>query len=273
MTAPAAFLSARSLCVWMALLAGLLPSSPASQTTAAVLLAVAALLGWSDLRRIPRVLMALVAAAALVAASQAPAALALAIGNTAQLGVLVVAVLLLSSTLGASHDVRLLTGSLLAGRPLARYLGLALATGVLAVPLNFGAVAVMSAMVGRLRQHGGDGVLARNAARAVLRGFALASICSPLSFSVVLTLTMLPGLRLLELIAAAAPFALAFILAGAGFASRRRGGCGRGRCVAPDRPNAQPPPCPCRPGPHGCASAASSPASAWPPMWPAMPAG
>ena len=217
MTAPAGLQAARSLCVWAALLLGLVAASPGSQTITVLVLALAVLLGWSDLRRIPRLLMLLAVVSAVVAATRAPGALTLAVSNTAQLGALVIAVLLLSATLGASRDVQVLSGSLLNGRPLARYLGVALATGVLAVPLNFGAVAVMSALVSRIRQHAGDSALARNAARAVLRGFALASICSPLSISVVLTLTMLPGLRLLDLIAASAPFAIAFILAGAAF--------------------------------------------------------
>ncbi len=217
MMALARLQTARSLCVWLALLAGLVAPTPTSQTVAALLLLTAVLLGWSDLRRIPRVLMLLVAVSAVVAAAQAPSALALAVTNTTRLGTLVIAVLLLSGTLGASRDVQVLTGSLLSGRPLLRYLGVAFATGVLAVPLNFGAVAVMSALVSRIKHQSGDGALARNAARAVLRGFALASICSPLSISVVLTLTMLPGLRLLELIAATAPFAIAFVLAGTAF--------------------------------------------------------
>ena len=217
MTALDGLRAARSLCVWLALLAGLMPPSLVLQTTAALLLATAVLLGWSDLRRIPRVLTLLVAVGAVAAAALAPAALVLAVGNAAQLGALVIAVLLLSGTLGASRDVQVMSTSLLAGQPLARYLGVAFATGVLAVPLNFGAVAVMSALVSRIRQQNGNRALARNAARAVLRGFALASICSPLSISIVLTLTMLPGLRLLELIAATAPFAVLFVLAGTAF--------------------------------------------------------
>ena len=220
MTVPARFRSLRafrSLCVWLALLAGLLTPTATSQTIAALLLAVAVALGWSGLRRVPRAIMLLVAIGAAAAMTLEPEALLRAVSNTAQLGALIVAVLLLSGTLAASRDVRLLSGSLLAGRPLARYLGVAFATGVLAVPLNFGAVAVMSMMVARAKRHSGDVALARNAARAVLRGFALASLCSPLSMSVVLTLTLLPGLRLLELLAATAPFAVAFVLAGAAF--------------------------------------------------------
>ncbi len=210
-------LKVRALCAWLALLAGTLSLPPFSDAIAALLVLASVALGWPQLRSVPRVLLVLAVAGGAAAALWAPQALTQAVAGTARLGALVIAVLLLSGTLGASSDVRVLSASVAGGRPLARYLGVAFATGVLAVPLNFGAVAVMSALVARIGQQRGDGALARNTARAVLRGFALASVCSPLSIAVVLTLTLLPGLRLLELISASAPFALVFLLLGAAF--------------------------------------------------------
>jgi hypothetical protein len=147
----------------------------------------------------------------------APQALVAAAANTAWLTALVVAVMLLSVTLGGSRDLGALAGSLFGGRPLPRYLSVTFATGFLAVPLNFGAVGVMSAMVSRLKTLRGDSALTRNLARAVLRGFALASIASPLSISVVITLTFLPKLQLWELISVSLPFAVIYMLLGAAF--------------------------------------------------------
>ena len=219
---PLQVLKIRALFAWLALLTGTVSVPPFSDAIAALSVLAAVALGWSQLRSVPRVLLMLAMAGGALAALWAPQALTQAVAGAARLGALVIAVLLLSGTLGASRDVQVLSASVAVGRPLARYLGVAFATGVLAVPLNFGAVAVMSALVARIRQQHGDGALARNTARAVLRGFALASVCSPLSIAVVLTLTLLPGLRLLELISASAPFALLFLLLGAAFREPER---------------------------------------------------
>ncbi len=89
-----------------------------------------------DRRRLARVPMLRVAAGAMAASSQAATALALALGNPAQLGALVRGVLLPSGMLGAYRDAQSMSDSLLAGRPLARCLGVAFAIGVLTVPRN-----------------------------------------------------------------------------------------------------------------------------------------
>jgi hypothetical protein len=214
---PVPFQTIRSVFAYLALVAGLVPVAPHSELLGAPLVLIAILAGWRDLRLVSRILLLLVGVSGMAALLWAPQTLADAAGNTARLTALVIAVMLLSATLGTSRDLGALSGSLFAGRPLPRYLSVTFATGFLAVPLNFGSVGVMSAMVGRVKEMRGDSALTRNAARAVLRGFALASICSPLSISVVITLTFLPSLRLWELIAVSLPFAVVFMLLGAAF--------------------------------------------------------
>jgi hypothetical protein len=204
----------RSVFAYLALLAGLLPPSAQAELLGAPLVLVAVLAGWRDLRRVPRMLLMLIAASGLAAWQWAPHMLVNALANTTHLTALVVAVMLLSASLGNSRDLGILSGRLLSGRPLQRYLGMTFATGVLAVPLNFGSVGVMSTVIARAKELRGDSSLTRNAARAVLRGFALASICSPLSISVAITLTFLPSLALHQLIMVSLPFACLYMLLG-----------------------------------------------------------
>ncbi|AOW15667.1 hypothetical protein LPB72_01260 [Hydrogenophaga crassostreae] len=207
----------RSIFAYLALLAGLLPAAANTELLGAPLVLIAVLAGWGDLRRVSRVLLLLVAGSGLAAWHWAPDLLLRAAVNTTHLTALVVAVMLLSATLGTSRDLGVLSSSLFGGRPLPRYLGISFATGFLAVPLNFGSVGVMSTVVARVKHLRGDSSLTRNAARAVLRGFALASICSPLSVSVVITLTFLPTLGLHQLIAVSLPFAGLYLLLGSVF--------------------------------------------------------
>jgi hypothetical protein len=214
---PLPFQRIRSGLAYLALVAGLMPASAQWESLGAPLVLAAILAGWRDLRRVSRVLMLLVGLAGTSALLWAPQALADAAGNTARLTALVIAVMLLSATLGRSRDLAVLSGSLFAGRPLPRYLGVTFATGFFAVPLNFGAVGVMSAMIQQVIERRGDSALTRNAARAVLRGFALASFCSPLSISVVITLTFLRHLPLWQLIALSGPLAIGYLLLGAAF--------------------------------------------------------
>jgi hypothetical protein len=215
--APVPLRTFRSLFAYLALLTGLLPPSAHAELLGAPLVLVAVLAGWRDLRRVSRVLVLMVGASGLAAWLWAPQLLVSASANTTHLTALVVAVLLLSATLGSSRDLSVLSGSLFAGRPLPRYLGISFATGFLAVPLNFGSVGVMGTVVARVKQLRGDSSLTRNAARAVLRGFALASICSPLSISVVITLTFMHGIGLHQLIAVSLPFAALYLLLGSVF--------------------------------------------------------
>jgi hypothetical protein len=215
-----AYQSIRSLFAYLALVAGLVPVTPNSEILGAPLVLIAVLAGWRDLRLVSRVLLLLIAVSALLAWLWAPQVLSAAAANAARLTALVVAVMLLSATLGTSRDLSALAASLFAGRPLPRYLSLTFATGFLAVPLNFGSVGVMSTMIGRMVALRGDSALTRNAARAVLRGFALASICSPLSVAVVITLTFLSELQLWQLLGVSMPFALGYMLLGGAFRER-----------------------------------------------------
>ena len=68
----------------------------------------------------------------------------------------------------------------------------------------------------------GDSAVTRSAARATLRGFGASPICSPLSISVVVTLTFLPDLPGWQLIACSLPLALLYLLGGALLRTRSR---------------------------------------------------
>ena len=85
------------------------------------------------------------------------------------------------------------------------------------MPLNFGSVGVMSAMLGRVIQRSGDSASTRNMGRAILRGFALSSMASPLSISIAITVSLLPGLSVQGLLAVSLPFAVFYLLLGALF--------------------------------------------------------
>lgn len=183
----------RSIFAWLALFAALVPLWPGSEALGAPLVLAAVICSWPELRRVARVVLVLVCVSALAALLWAPHMLVGAAVTTARLTAVVIAVMLLSSTLGKSRDLGALSASLLSGRSLPRYLSLSAATGFLAMPLNFGSVGVMGAMVGRVMQRSGDTGLTRNAARAVLRGFGLASLASPLSISLAITLSFLPN--------------------------------------------------------------------------------
>jgi hypothetical protein len=206
----------RSLAAYVALVAGL-ASAAHLEWLGALLVLFSALAGWRELRSVSRVLLVLVLVSGAIALAWAPHALLTASGNAARLAALVIAVMLLSATLGTSRDLGTLSGSLFSGRPLPRYLSVTFATGFLAIPLNFGAVGVMGTLVSRVIELRGDSAITRNAARAVLRGFAFSSISSPLSISVAITLTFLPGLHAWELISISLPFAIGYMLLGAAF--------------------------------------------------------
>ena len=215
--APVPFQAIRSVFAYLALIAGLIPFTAQSELLGAPLVLVSILAGWRDLRLVARVLLLLVGTSGMAALLWAPQVLVAAAANTARLTAMIVAVMLLSATLGKSRDLGALSGSLFAGRPLPRYLSVTFATGFLAVPLNFGAVGVLSALIRRVIDLHGDSAFTRNAARAVLRGFAFSSISSPLSISIAITITFLPGLHAWELIAVSLPFAVGYMLLGTAF--------------------------------------------------------
>ena len=122
--------------------------------------------------------------------------------------------MLLSSVLGRTSDLQKISVSLFGGRPRVRYLSLAFGTAMVSIPLNFGSVAVVGSVVGERIRSNGDSASTRNATRAVLRGFGVSPTFSPLSISVVLTLTLLPGLGSLQLLMLTIPFSIALLFSG-----------------------------------------------------------
>lgn len=210
-----AVLRLRSLLAYVALLCGVLSFLPGAVALGAGCVVLAVGLAWRELRLVARMLLCLVLVGGSLAAALQPSALLAASENMTRLSALILTVILLSSVLGNSRDLLRISGSLFSGRPLARYYSLAFGTGLLAVPLNFGSVGVVGSLIGRrIREHG-DSATTRNAVRAVVRGFAASPICSPLSISIVITVTLLPGLQSWELIALSLPLGLMILLGSA----------------------------------------------------------
>ncbi len=207
----------RSLFAWLALVAAVLLPLPGAGPVAALAVTVAMLLGWRDLRPVARMLLVLMLAAGLAAAVLEPQALREGVRNMAVLIGLIISVILLSAVLSRSRDLARLSSSLFGGRPLTRYYSLTFGTAFLSIPLNFGAVGVVAALVADRINSRGHSERTRNAARATLRGFAAAPLCSPLSISVAVVLTFLPGLQGWQLIGMGLPVAVLFLLAGALF--------------------------------------------------------
>ena len=207
----------RSVCVYAGLAGGLaysLGSGPAAAGAAAAAILLAVCLSWPQLNRIPRTILCVVAVTLTIALWHAPGALLPGLVMAARLAALVVAVLLLSFVLGQSRRLTTLSEHLFLGRPAARYSSLTFGTLTLAMPLNFGAVSLMATLIGRELSARGNTPAARNAARAVLRGFGSASLCSPLSIAVVLTLTLVPGVSGTILIPITLPIATLYLLSG-----------------------------------------------------------
>ena len=172
------------------------------------------LLGWQDMRNVPRVVFVVALAMLVFALGYDPELIETASGNMTRLAGLMLAVMLLSNVLARTEDLQQISVSLFGGKPLARYLSLAFGTSLVSVPLNFGSVAVVGSLVGERIRRNGDSESTRNATRAVLRGFGVAPMFSPLSISVVLTLTLLPQVSLLSLLLLAVPFSVLMVLAG-----------------------------------------------------------
>jgi len=181
---------------------------------------IATALGWRDLHRIPRMICALVVVCGLIALATAPETLFGAAQNMTRLSALLVTVMLLSAILGRSRDLASISRSLFLGKPLARYFSVTFGTTFMSIPLNFGSVSVVASMVRDEMDRNGDSAMTRNAARGVLRGFGASPICSPLSVSVVITLTFLPMLQAWQLIAVSLPLAFAYLVCGSLFRDR-----------------------------------------------------
>jgi hypothetical protein len=172
------------------------------------------LLGWQDMRNVPRAVFVVALVMLVFALGYDPELIETASGNMTRLAGLMLAVMLLSNVLARTEDLQKISVSLFGGKPLARYLSLAFGTSLVSVPLNFGSVAVVGSLVGERIRRNGDSESTRNATRAVLRGFGVAPMFSPLSISVVLTLTLLPQVSLLSLLLLAVPFSVVMVLAG-----------------------------------------------------------
>ncbi|NVD35736.1 hypothetical protein [Marinobacter lutaoensis] len=204
----------RSFLAYLALFAAVLAFWPGMALAGALAVGLAVLLGWRDMRRVPRVVFSVAGLALVFALGRDAALVSEAAGNMTRLAGLVLSVMLLSSVLGRSRDLQRISASLFGGRPGSRYLSLAFGTALVSIPLNFGAVAVVGSLVSERLRRDGDSAATRNATRAVLRGFGASPTFSPLSISVVLTLTLLPGLSSLQLLSLAIPFAILMVFAG-----------------------------------------------------------
>ncbi len=204
----------RSALAYIALIAAILALFPGMAEVGAVAVSLAVILGWRDMRRVPKAVF-LVAALALVFALGRDSELMFAAAqNMSRLAGLILAVTLLASVLGRTSDLQQISASLFSGKPPVRYLSLAFGTALVSIPLNFGSVAVVGSLVGERIRSDGDSPATRNATRAVLRGFGVSPTFSPLSISVVLTLTLLPGLGSLQLLLLTIPFSTALLLFG-----------------------------------------------------------
>ena len=204
----------RSALAYVALLSAILASLPGMTYLGAAAAGATVLLGWQDMRNVPRVVFVVALVMLVFALGYDPELIETASGNMTRLAGLMLAVMLLSNVLARTEDLQQISVSLFGGKPLARYLSLAFGTSLVSVPLNFGSVAVVGSLVGERIRRNGDSESTRNATRAVLRGFGVAPMFSPLSISVVLTLTLLPQVSLLSLLLLAVPFSVLMVMAG-----------------------------------------------------------
>jgi hypothetical protein len=204
----------RSALAYLALIAAILALLPGMAGLGAIAVSLAVILGWRDMRLVPKAVFLVAGFALAFALGRDPGMMAAAADNMSRLAGLVLAVMLLSSVLGRTSDLQKISASLFGGRPRVRYLSLAFGTAMVSIPLNFGAVAVVGSVVGERVRSNGDSPATRNATRAVLRGFGVSPTFSPLSISVVLTLTLLPGLGSLQLLMLTIPFSIALLFSG-----------------------------------------------------------
>ncbi|OJS98816.1 hypothetical protein [Marinobacter nauticus] len=204
----------RSALAYVALLSAVLATLPGMAYLGAVAVSLAVSLGWQDMRRVPRAVFAVAVLAMAFAFGRDPGLVEGAAGNMTRLAGLILSVMLLSSVLAGSRDLQRISSSLFSGKPGTRYASLAFGTALVSVPLNFGSVAVVGSLISERIRRSGDSAATRNSTRAVLRGFGVSPIWSPLSISVALTLTLLPTLGGAQLIGLSLPFAMLVLLAG-----------------------------------------------------------
>lgn len=203
-----------SALAYAALLAGVLAFLPGAGLLGALVVSLAVVLGWRTMRTVPRGVFVVAVLALVFALGRDPGLIPGAATNMTRLAGLILAVMLLSSVLARTRDLQKISTSLFSGNARARYASVTFGTALVSVPLNFGSVAVVGSLVAEQIRKEGDSSATRNGARAVLRGFGVSPIWSPLSISVALTLTLLPGLGGAQLLSVALPFALLILFAG-----------------------------------------------------------
>ncbi|MCH8498433.1 MAG: hypothetical protein LAT63_08135 [Marinobacter sp.] len=207
----------RSLLAYLALTAAVLLFVPGAGSLGALCVVTAIMLGWQDLRGVPRGILAVAGLLFVIALAVNPVALLQAADNMTRLAGVILAVMLLASVLGRFSDLQAVSTSLFQGRAGVRYGGIAFGTGLISVPLNFGAVALMGSLIRhRIDQHG-DSPATRNATRAALRGFGVSPLVSPLSISIALTLTLLPALSGMALLGVGIPLGVFILVLGLGW--------------------------------------------------------
>ncbi|KAA1172314.1 hypothetical protein FWJ25_14060 [Marinobacter salinexigens] len=211
---PDSFSLLRSVLAYAGLLVGVSVFLPGHTYLAVLLMISAIVLGWGNLRMVGRVIVLLIVVLAGVALALEPKAVEQAASNMTRIGSLIITVMLLSAVLSQSDDLKVISRSLFGGRAVFRYFGMTSGTALLSVPLNFGAVGVIATMIGLQVKEQGDSASARNAARAVVRGFGASPMASPLSIAIVMTVTLVPGLSSWKLIALGLPFAILYLLGG-----------------------------------------------------------
>ena len=159
----------RSALAYVALLSAILASLPGMTYLGAAAAGATVLLGWQDMRNVPRVVFVVALVMLVFALGYDPELIETASGNMTRLAGLMLAVMLLSNVLARTEDLQQISVSLFGGKPLARYLSLAFGTSLVSVPLNFGSVAVVGKQThlrqqrqgqhhrnGQGRKHGGD---------------------------------------------------------------------------------------------------------------------
>lgn len=203
-----------SVIVYLSLILGIANFLPFNKIFSSLITFLIIIMGWKRLCFVARIIALVIMATGIITIFFEPASFVKASRSMAEVSTLVLSVMMLSAVLSTSTDVGKVSGSLFKGASTPRYLGLSFGTALLSVPLNIGAVGLISTMIGKQIQEGGDNAATRNGARAVIRGFGASPMFSPLSVAIIITVTLLPGVSSWKLIAWSLPFAFIYILLG-----------------------------------------------------------
>lgn len=121
-----------------------------------------------------------------------------AVARAGPITALLASLALLGRAAGNSPDVLIASQFLATRAPQSRYLALGLGTHLFAILLNFGAVLLMTALLAQGRDQLTPESI-RSSTLAILRGFAAMPFWSPLALSVVVTISILPGVAYSDL--------------------------------------------------------------------------